>query len=172
MNLCEKMISDASMIYQMRGQGMVQKIDPPSRVIRSKGGLRTIYSGNGLPDFLGHWCGHALAIEAKYSSTHRRLYFDDKLVRRAQVRWLDKWTASGALGGFLMLFNYRVGKKRPPRILREAYFFQVDDKMSRWSRGGEKDFSRSIEWMRDNAIEVPEKDGGLAWGAAIEQLVR
>jgi len=174
MNQCEKMIEDASMVYQMRGQGFLQKIDPPSRVARIGGALRTLYSAGGLPDFIGHFGGTAVAIEAKYSTSRRSVYFDDHIVKKNQIRWLEKWAQSGGIGGLLVFWNYRVGKKDPAEFLREAWFMPITTEtteVTRWAHGGPA-FSLHMDWFRENAISVPEKDGGLAWGRAVEAMVR
>lgn len=90
--------------YETEGMGCIRKIPTPFIPLRGASGDVTSckVEGKSIVDYLGHYHGVPVAVEAKHEEGKRILF---SRVQEHQARFLDDWCRDGAVGLILVSFG-------------------------------------------------------------------
>lgn len=90
--------------YRTKGLMTVEKIDPPTAVIRSGGMVRVVYKKSRWLDYVGIWMkNRGIMIEAK-STQVPRLQYGDRGIKDGQVSAFRYW---GQVTQTVLLWHYK-----------------------------------------------------------------
>jgi len=172
-SVTEALILGAGQYYRASKLGRIRKRE--NATVWSRKRKHHVPIGTGAPDFSGHWRGLGFELESKEVSKGQRFVLGhdeaDKRRLRAQLLDLEETAASGGLG--FLLVNFR----DQSRGLREAWLVRIRAGgdlcvLRRWARQAERIASLPVDWFRQNGVRVPDADGGLAWGRAMDEMLR
>jgi len=172
----EDLLLGPNVKYIPEGKGRIVKREQATRWSAKRGGL--IPTEKGRPDYSGSWNGLAFEIEAKEVTSGTSFKFAGPHTRgaqtlMAQIKDLEENARAGALSFFVV--HFAVFKKG----IREAYLWEIGKYLRDLNcpflayafgiPGAGKPIS--LQWFRDNALRIYEKNGGLDWGTGIQRVI-